>query len=299
VTFWTSDAETRAPRVLLCDADGTLFPSEVPAYEVSAEVTNSFLAELGIPERYTAEELRLAHTGKNFRVTAEELCRRANVRLPPQELEAWVEKEKDAVTARLRRTLQPHHEVTEALSLLRLHFDLAVVTSSASTRVDACLASTGLEAFFAPLARFSAEDSLRRPISKPHPAVYELAGARMSVGRGEALALEDSEAGVRAAVTAGYETIGLVHFVPAEERASRAAALVAAGASGVMESWSHLASRLLRRIERTSSAGTFCDRGEWRASACCGGVSSGPLHCGHGLFERPELPRRRSTHNVQ
>ena len=31
-------------RYLLCDADGNLFPSEEPAFEASAEVTNAFLA---------------------------------------------------------------------------------------------------------------------------------------------------------------------------------------------------------------------------------------------------------------
>ena len=38
---------------LLCDADGNLFPSEEPAFEASAEVTNAFLASLGIDRRYT------------------------------------------------------------------------------------------------------------------------------------------------------------------------------------------------------------------------------------------------------
>ena len=33
---------------LLCDADGNLFPSEEPAFDASVEVTNAFLASLGI-----------------------------------------------------------------------------------------------------------------------------------------------------------------------------------------------------------------------------------------------------------
>ena len=61
-------------RVVLCDADGNLFPSEEPAFEASAEVTNRYLAALGSDRRFTAEELRLATTGRNFRTTAADLA---------------------------------------------------------------------------------------------------------------------------------------------------------------------------------------------------------------------------------
>ncbi len=61
-------------RVLLCDADGCLFPSEEPAFVASADVTNAFLDRLGLTVRFGAEELRLATTGKNFRTTAVDLA---------------------------------------------------------------------------------------------------------------------------------------------------------------------------------------------------------------------------------
>src|SRR5206468_6511581 len=35
-----------APTILLCDADGNLFPSEEPAFEASAVVTNRYLERL-------------------------------------------------------------------------------------------------------------------------------------------------------------------------------------------------------------------------------------------------------------
>jgi len=60
--------------VVLCDADGNLFPSEEPAFAASAKVTNQFLRHLGIPATYTAEELRTSTTGKNFRTTAVDLA---------------------------------------------------------------------------------------------------------------------------------------------------------------------------------------------------------------------------------
>ena len=60
--------------VLLCDADGCLFPSEEPAFEASTDVTNRLLAELGIDRRFDAEELKRYAVGKNFRATALELA---------------------------------------------------------------------------------------------------------------------------------------------------------------------------------------------------------------------------------
>src|SRR3954469_25674439 len=56
-------------KVLLCDADGNLFPSEEPAFVASTDVTNRFMAYYGCAERFTPEQLRLATTGMNFRST--------------------------------------------------------------------------------------------------------------------------------------------------------------------------------------------------------------------------------------
>ncbi len=69
----------RRVQVLLCDADGNLFPSEEPAFDASVQVTNAFLAEIGSDIRFTAEELRLASTGMNFRTTALHLAAQAGV----------------------------------------------------------------------------------------------------------------------------------------------------------------------------------------------------------------------------
>ena len=43
--------DLEAVEVLLCDADGNLFPSEEPAFVASAAVTNRLLAESGIARR--------------------------------------------------------------------------------------------------------------------------------------------------------------------------------------------------------------------------------------------------------
>jgi len=226
--------------VLLCDADGCLFPSEEPAYERSAEVMNAMLAELGVDSRYTSEQLRRLHTGKNYRTTATVICRDHGVDLPADVLEHWVGVERTAVTEHLRSRLRPDSEVQTALDRLSSTFSTAVVSSSAAERVDACLDATSLDGYFPRDHRFSAEDSLSVPRSKPDPAIYRLAGARLDARAASAIAVEDSSVGTRAGVAAGYSVVGLLHFVPDAEREQREGDLLAAGAAAVVDSWEDL-----------------------------------------------------------
>jgi beta-phosphoglucomutase-like phosphatase (HAD superfamily) len=225
---------------LLCDADGCLFPSEEPAFDASTEVTNRFLAEIGATARFTAEALRLATTGKNFRTTAKALAAEEGKEVDPGELERWVELERREVTAHLRQVLRPDPLVFEPLGRLSASHLLAVVSSSAMPRVEACLRATDLDGFFPEGRRFSAESSLPSPASKPDPAVYLHAIERLGISPGRALAVEDSVPGALAAVGAGCRTIGNVMFVPPGERTERTAALECAGVVEVISSWEEL-----------------------------------------------------------
>jgi beta-phosphoglucomutase-like phosphatase (HAD superfamily) len=227
-------------RVLLCDADGNLFPSEEPAFAASTEVTNRLLAELGIDRRFAPAELQRLALGRNFRATAAELALQAGVTLPAGALEPWVAEERRAVIAHLGEVLGPDPEVRDPLAVLARSFRLAVVSSSATARLAACFTATRLDERFPPEVRFSAEDSLPVPTSKPDPAVYAFAGERLGVAGAAGLAVEDAVAGVRSAVAAGFPAIGNVQFVPAEEREARGAALRDAGAVAVVASWREL-----------------------------------------------------------
>jgi HAD superfamily hydrolase (TIGR01509 family) len=241
-------------RALLCDADGNLFPSEEPAFVASAEVTNRYLASLGIDRRYTAEELRLATTGKNFRTTAGDLA--ASHGRPVPDLAPWVEEEKQAVTAHLSRELRPDVDVLDALRLLDDELTLAAVSSSALSRLAGCFTATGLDELIPAERRFSAEDSLPTPTSKPEPDVYLHACAELGIDPAEGLAVEDSVVGATSALRAGCPTIGNVRCVPQAERAERAADLRAAGVLTVVSSWSELTELLLPvLVLRDGSAG--------------------------------------------
>lgn len=230
---------------LLLDADGTLFPSEEPAFDASAVVTRDFARSFGLTGDLSPENLRRTTTGMNFRSTARMLAERQGVRLGADRLEEWVEREKNEVTAHLGHVLTPRQDVLVALAALRGRYRLAVVSSSALTRLAACFSAGGLDRLLPAECRFSAEDSLPRPTSKPDPAIYRFALTRLGVAPHQALALEDSATGAASAVAAGVATAGLVQFVPDAEQAERTEQLLDTGAAWVRRSWDEVASDLV------------------------------------------------------
>lgn len=235
----------RDAKVLLCDADGSLFPSEEPAFDASTVVTNRFMADHASDVRFEPEQLRLATTGMNFRSTIADLAVRHGIRLEPADLEEWVAEEKRVVSAHLGKVLAPDPQVRDTLEALAKRYLLAIVSSSALTRLDACVNATGLAALFPPDLRFSAEDSLPIPISKPDPAVYRHAGEYLGVSAEQAIAIEDAVPGVQSARAAGFVTIGNLRFVPEGEREERERLLNEAGAVPIVRNWSEIASLLL------------------------------------------------------
>jgi beta-phosphoglucomutase-like phosphatase (HAD superfamily) len=263
-------------RVLLLDADGNLFPSEAPAFDASAGVTNRFLAALGVRATYAASRLLATTTGKNFRATALDLAVAHGVGLEPAlrpggasatgsaghgptltaaMLDDWVEEEKTVVSEHLGRVLRPDPAVLSPLRRLAERYALAAVSSSALSRLEECFNATGLSELIPADRRYSAEDSLARPTSKPDPAIYRHAIEQLGVTAADALAVEDSVPGARSAVAATIATVGNVMFVPVHERDRRRADLIDAGATTVVETWQQLAAQLLDDVA-TEPAGS-------------------------------------------
>jgi beta-phosphoglucomutase-like phosphatase (HAD superfamily) len=235
-------------RFLLCDADGNLFPSEEPAFAASAVVTNRLLRSYGVEKRYTPEELRAFGLGRTFRTNAAALLAAHGRTIAAEELEQWVGEENAAVAQHLAQVLRPDLGVLAPLRRLAEEFELAAVSSSGLMRLDVCFRAVGLAELFPAGRRFSAEDSLPVPRSKPAPDVYLQALLELEATPDEATAVEDSVAGVTAAAAAGIRTIGNLVFAPEEERRARAAALVEAGAELLVDNWAQLARRLESEI---------------------------------------------------
>ncbi len=233
---------------LLCDADGTLFASEEPAFTASVGVVNAYLEGIGASQRFTADELRLAANGKSFRLSLTELAAAQGVDIGSasfaRELEVWVARENEVVTAHLAAVLEPDDDVRSTLVSLRSTLSLALVSSSALRRIDASLQSSGLSDLFPVDRRFSAQDSLPVPTSKPDPAVYHLAMRQLGLEPGTAVAVEDAVPGAQSAVAAGLFTVGMLCFVPPAEREQRVLDLQRAGVHALTDTWADLADLL-------------------------------------------------------
>jgi beta-phosphoglucomutase-like phosphatase (HAD superfamily) len=269
-----SSIDISGTAVLLCDADGNLFPSEEPAFVASTIITNRFMREYGLERQFTPTELRLTTTGKNFRTTVIDLAVSFGIPLAPDltqdyagqplslgnkqgnfvidrpmfaaaALEYWVAEEKREVSSYLGKTLRPDPEVIGPLTELNRRFGLAAVSSSAISRLAACFEAANLDLFFPTSHRFSAEDSLPIPKSKPDPAIYTFAGKQLGINPSQAIAIEDSGPGAQAAVAAGYQTIGNIMFVQESERTGRVRLLKKVGVVAIVESWWELV-KLLR-----------------------------------------------------
>jgi beta-phosphoglucomutase-like phosphatase (HAD superfamily) len=154
----------------------------------------------------------------------------------------------------LRSTLKPDPEVLDPLTALAAHYQVAAVSSSADQRIAASFEVTGLAPFFPPERRFSAEDSLPVPTSKPDPAIYTYAGQRLDISTDQGLAVEDSVPGATSAVRAGFPTIGNLQFVAVEERAERRAAFDEIGVLRIVESWREVAALLAAARDGAESA---------------------------------------------
>src|ERR1700761_1239878 len=97
-------------------------------------------------------------------------------------------------------------------------YKLAVVSSSALSRVRASIKKVGMEKYFNPNWVYSAATSLRQPTSKPDPAVYLYAMKQLGVKPEECLTIEDSRSGATAAKRANIPLVGYVGPYDEEER---------------------------------------------------------------------------------
>ena len=98
-------------------------------------------------------------------------------------------------------------------SLRQLDLPLAVATSTNHAHATARLKKEGIHHFFAAIV---GGDQVKK--SKPEPDIYLKAAASLGVASNDALALEDSENGVRAAVAAGMTVCQIPDLIePSEE----------------------------------------------------------------------------------
>jgi HAD superfamily hydrolase (TIGR01509 family) len=180
------------PDLIIFDCDGVLIDSEVIACRTDA----ACLAEIGIAA--STKEVMERYVGISAAAMFADIERRHGTRLPSD----FAETVRSRITATFDSELLP---MTGAEATLRaLAFRRCVASSSAPERLWHSLSLTGLLEYFDPHI-FSATQVAR---GKPAPDLFLFAAAAMQAAPETCLVLEDSEAGVLAAVAAGMRVIG-------------------------------------------------------------------------------------------
>jgi len=204
------------PQAVIFDFDGVIVDSEPAHYRAFQAVLEP--RGLGYDwDRYVAH-----YIGFDDRDGFREAYRQGGQELSADELEALIAAKHAAFEAEMAAGLDPIAGATECVRRLAAAYPLAVCSGALRGEIEPTLARLGItDAFRAIVA---ADDVAH---SKPHPASYRLAVARLgdAVGRELApaacVAIEDTPTGVASARDAGLRVIGLAAAGPGPEGAHR------------------------------------------------------------------------------
>jgi HAD superfamily hydrolase (TIGR01509 family) len=205
------------PELLIFDCDGVLIDSEVIACRTDA----ACLAEIGIA--LSAEEIMERYVGISVASMFADIELRHDTTLPADFVETVRKRTADAFEA----DLLPMESVEAALQALP--FARCVASSSAPARLRHSLSLTGLLHHFEPHI-FSATQVAR---GKPAPDLFLFAASSMQAAPASCVVIEDSVAGVQAAVAAGMRVIGFTGG--SHCRVGHAERLRAAGAAAICD----------------------------------------------------------------
>ncbi len=190
------------PDAVIFDMDGLMIDSE----RVSIACWSQAAHELALP---FPEGFWLRMVGLGDRDCERLLLQTVNA----EQVAALFARCHDLYEARTQQGLPLRPGILEILQLLRDHgVPRAVATSTRQPRASRKLAAAGLLPFFEVVVTSS---DVSRP--KPAPDIYLLAAQKLGKDPARCLALEDSPAGIRAAVGAGMTAIQVPDLVHPDE----------------------------------------------------------------------------------
>ncbi|KAK6341505.1 hypothetical protein TWF696_008577 [Orbilia brochopaga] len=242
---------------LLFDCDNTLVLSEEIAFDVCATLVNEILDQkcAAVTKRFTGPDLQSTFVGQNFAGMLKSLQSEHGFELTKDEYDSYVSRELESITDALSKRAQPCDGVNEVLEKLKNSgkYQLAVVSSSAKTRVLAAIKKAGQSTYFPDEWVFSAMTSLPVPTSKPNPAIYYHAAEFLGKAPRDCVAIEDSGSGVASATNAGIWTIGYVGPYEDSKKEEVAGNLKDKGAKAIMQHWSEF-EKCLAEIQTVRAA---------------------------------------------
>ena len=196
-------------RLIVFDFDGVIADSEMLANAVLAEI----VTELGAP--MMLEGSLQAFTGKRF----DEVIAMVSAMTGRSVADCAAVNLERRTIARFRRELKEVAGVRAYLDAFG-HVKRCIASSSSPQRLAACLDILGFADAFGSNV-YSASLVAR---GKPHPDIFLHAAAQSGVSPTDAIVIEDSENGVRAAVAAEMTVVGLLaasHIRPGHDERLR------------------------------------------------------------------------------
>jgi len=199
-------------RAVIFDMDGTLLDTEAEHRRVMAQAADA----LGWP---FAEEVQLAMIGIHRDANRAMLVDRFGADFPLEQFYA----DSDRLFEEALETAIPMRPGVEPLlqQLAAAGVPMAVATSTEAPYAQQRLQKAGLLDYFDTVVTRNDVD-----LPKPHPQPYLLAARRLGVDPAQAIAVEDSYAGVRSAAAAGMATVMVPDLLPPTEAELRLVAMV-------------------------------------------------------------------------
>jgi len=185
-------------RLVIFDCDGVLVDSETIVCRVLAEE----MTRLGMPA--TAEELDEQFSGRPSRDCILDIETRYGGPLPQSYFNATERRIREAFHTELE-AVAGIHEVLEKLQSTDLQ--TCVASSGPHAKMQITLNKTGLWDYFD--GRIYSADDVGR--GKPWPDLFLHSAAQFDIAPEHCLVVEDSIAGVKAAVAAGMPVVGYSH----------------------------------------------------------------------------------------
>ena len=202
------------PDAIIFDLDGVLLDSE----QAWDDARRDLAAEHGRPWPESATRDMMGMSSNEWPVYVRD---RVGVPLTADEINADVVRR---VLERYRRELPLLPGAREAVARIADRWPIALASSSNREVIDHALDAMGVADRFA--ATVSSEEVGR---GKPAPDVYLEAARRIGADPARAVAIEDSENGIRSAHAAGMRVLAVPnpHFPPADEAVALADAVLA------------------------------------------------------------------------
>ena len=185
------------------DIDGTL----VDSMAAHTQAWGEFLEQNGA--RLESQDARRSLVG---RTTREILVQVFGDRLSEDEIEELTEQKESLYRQLYLPALKPLPGLLDFLEQSRqLGIPMGVASSAHRANIDYTLDGLGIRDYF---REITGEEQVKHP--KPHPEIYQITAARLGVPPQRCLVFEDSTVGIRAALGAGMQVIGVATTLAVE-----------------------------------------------------------------------------------